>query len=512
MRSRRSSLHTDADEVRHRELDQFFELSSDLMVIAGQRGLIRANPAFERIIGSTAGPSGLPIDCVAPEDQAAVWAATEALRDGHGPVRFECRTFCRDGVERWIEWIVVPRQGFFYAFGRDVSEQRREQEQLRRLAAQQEALRRVATLVASGVSPEEVFGAVAEEMVRCLNVPHAEVFRYHDEGAAIVIVACCAEAGAQSPQVGERLILDGDNVAAKVFRSRRPARMDSLDDATGPLAARMRELGMHSRVGAPIVVDERLWGLALIGSPQPEPQPADTEERIAEFADLVATAIDASTTREELVASRARIVTAADDARRRIERDLHDGAQQRLVALGLKLRMAEDSVPQELADVKAELSQAVSALNEVGTELQELSRGIHPSVLARGGLRPALQNLARRSAVPVALDVDIDRRLPEPAEVAAYYVVAEALTNADKHARATEVRITACLDDAASTLHVSIVDDGVGGADAGDGSGLVGLKDRVEALGGHFGVESRPGHGTALHIAVPVDRGDDDTC
>jgi signal transduction histidine kinase len=267
----------------------------------------------------------------------------------------------------------------------------------------------------------------------------------------------------------------------------------------------MRELGMHSRVGAPIIVDERVWGVALVGSPLLGPLPADTEQRIAEFADLVATAIAASTTWAELVASRARIVAAADDARRRIERDLHDGAQQRLVSLGLRLRTVEQSVPAELTNAKTELSDAVSGLNDVCTELQELSRGIHPSILVQGGLRPALRNLARRSAVPVTLDVVIDRRLPQSAEVAAYYVVAEALTNADKHARASEVNVAAYLNDA--ILHMSIRDDGTGGADTAQGSGLIGLKDRVEALSGHFKVESRPGNGTSLYVTIPVDGG-----
>ncbi|MGH3635030.1 MAG: histidine kinase, partial [Mycobacterium sp.] len=412
--------------ARDRELEQFFELSSDLLVIAGQRGLIHVNPAFMRTIESSPAVSTIPIGFVAREDRQAVRAGIEKLADGHGPVRFESRTLCRDGVQRWFEWIVVPHQGFFYAFGRDVSERRDEQEQLRHLATQQAALRRVATLVARGVTPQEVFAAVAEEMGRCLNVDNAEVFRYEDDGAAILVLGCYPDAGPDGLHIGERLTLEGANVPGAVFRCACPSRMDNLDNAAGSLAARMRELGMHSRVGAPIIVDERVWGLALVGSSRPEPLPADTEQRIAEFADLVATAIAAATARAELVASRARIVAAADDARRRIERDLHDGAQQRLVSLGLRLRMAEELVPAELTDVKTELSEAVAGLNEVFTELQQLSRGIHPGILAKGGLRPAFQNLARRSAIPVNLDVVIDRRLPPPAEVAAYYVLAEA--------------------------------------------------------------------------------------
>lgn len=493
----------DALRDSRRELERFFDLSTDLLVIADRHRLIRVNPAFSRIFGYAPGTAVKATDFAAPEDREHVDAAIKELFRTGLPMGFESRVVCPDGSRRWFEWNVVPQHGLICCLGRDVTERRREQQQLRHLATQQAALRRVATLVASGVSPHEVFGAVAEEMGRCLEVPYAEVLRYEDDGAAIVVVACYAEAGAHGLAIGERLPLEGQNVAGEVFRTGRAYRMESLDNAAGPLVARMRELGMHSRVGAPIIVDERVWGLALVGSSRPESLPADSEQRIAEFAELIATAIAAATTRAELVASRARIVAAADDARRRIERDLHDGAQQRLVSLGLRLRMAEELVPADLTDVRNELSAAVAGLNEVFTDLQQLSRGIHPGILAKGGLAAALRNLARRSAVPITLDVDIDRRLPEPAEVAAYYVVAEALTNVDKHAQASEVTVAAHVDD--TNLYLSIGDDGVGGADAGNGSGLIGLKDRVEAVSGQFKVVSRPGNGTSLAVTIPVD-------
>ncbi len=231
--------------------------------------------------------------------------------------------------------------------------------------------------------------------------------------------------------------------------------------------------------------------------------PLTSRSGIAEFADLIATAIAASTTRAELIASRARIVAAADDARRRLERDLHDGAQQRLVSLGMKLRMAQDSVPAELDVLNDELSDVLSGLGAVSKELQEISRGIHPAVLSRGGLAPALKALARRSAVPVSLDVVIDRRLPEPIEVAAYYVVAEALANTAKYAQASEVNIRVQTTDA--ELRVTIRDDGIGGADSRKGSGLVGLNDRIEAIGGQMHITSKPGQGTTLDITIPLD-------
>src|SRR5271157_6021593 len=333
------------------------------------------------------------------------------------------------------------------------------------LARQQAALRRVATLVARGVGQSEVFSAVAEEMAGCLNVGNAEVLRFEDDGAAIVVVASYAEPGVPHLALGERLSTAGDNVAATVLRIRQSARMDIWEGAAGPIAQRVRELGVRSRVGAPIVVDERLWGIAVLGTTELDPLPPDTEGRIVEFAELVATAIAAATTRAELIASRARIVAAADGARRRLERDIHDGAQQRLVSLGLKLRLAEESVPPERDDLKSILTDTVSGLTDVFQELQELSRGIHPAILSTGGLRAAFKTLARRSPVPVNLDITIEQRLPESVEVAAYYVVAEALTNAAKHARASEVRIRARTT--VDTLNLLISDDGIGGADAG---------------------------------------------
>jgi signal transduction histidine kinase len=371
------------------------------------------------------------------------------------------------------------------------------------LAAQQEALRRVATLVARGASPSQVFTAVAEEMVRCLDVDNADVFRYEADSAAIVVVASHSQHGVRRLTVGERLTLEGDNVPAMVLRTRRAARMDNYEGAAGALAARIRELGLHTRVGAPIVVDERVWGMAVIGSSRPEPLPPDTEQRIADFADLVATALANAATRSELIASRSRIVAAADDARRRLERDLHDGAQQRLVSIGLQARLAEGSVLPEQTALKKQLSELVSGLTAISTELQDTSRGIHPAILSEGGLGPALKSLARRSTVPVTFKVAIQRRLPDSVEVAAYYVVAEALTNAAKHAQASDVNVHAETNEA--TLYLSIRDDGIGGADFGRGSGLMGLKDRVEALGGQMRVASPPGGGTSLRIAIPLD-------
>ncbi|MFI7194329.1 DUF4118 domain-containing protein [Nocardia nova] len=370
-----------------------------------------------------------------------------------------------------------------------------------RVARQQAALRRVATLVARGATSSEVFSAVAQESARCLGVFNATLLRFQPDGSA-VLVAARDEPELPRMPVGMRFTLEGDNVAAMVLHSGTTARMDSHDRAAGSAAALIRFYGLHAGVGAPIVVDGHVWGAIVAGTTGREPLPPDTEQRLAEFADLVATAIANTEAHAELTASRARIVVAADQARRRFERDLHDGAQQRLVSLGLALQTARTAVPPELDILKTELSQIVRGLVDVSEDLRAISRGIHPAILSNGGLGPALKALARRSAVPVDLAVDIDRSMPESTEVAAYYVAAEALTNAVKHAQASEVTLCASMNDGGLCLRIH--DDGVGGADPGKGSGLTGLTDRIEALGGHLHITSHIGHGTTLTAAIPV--------
>jgi signal transduction histidine kinase len=369
------------------------------------------------------------------------------------------------------------------------------------LADQQAALRRIATLVARGVPPAEVFAAVAQELAGVLDVQNASVWRYEVNNAATLLSAWDLPDASKMP-VGQQFSLEGDNIAAMVLHTGCPARMNSHDDAVGSAAAQIREVGLRGGVGAPIIVDGKLWGVAVIGTSRPEPLPPDTEARVADFADLVATAIANAQTHAELTASRVRIVAAADDARRRIERDLHDGAQQRLVSLGLELRIAEAQVPPEHQPLKDRISLLVASVVGVSNDLQELSRGIHPAILSRGGLGPALKTLARRSVVPVELIVGVDRRLSEPVEVAVYYVVAEALTNAAKHARASAVNVRVGI--VADGLRLSIQDDGVGGVDAGKGSGIIGLTDRVEAIGGQLNISSNPGSGTSLLVTIPL--------
>jgi signal transduction histidine kinase len=372
-------------------------------------------------------------------------------------------------------------------------------DEIRVLADQHAALRRVATLVARAVAPSEVFSAVTRELAFCVGVPHATLCRYEPDGSSTLVAIHDENAKAILP-VGTRLAFEGENIVAAVFRTGRVVRLDSHQDAPGEAADYIRALGVGSGVGVPIVVGGRLWGAAVVGCSRP--LSPDTEARIADFADLVATAIANADARSELTASRARIVVAGDDARRRFERNLHDGAQQRLVSLGLQLRIAEAGVPPELPALAEQISDAVAGLTDISDELQEISRGMHPAILSRGGLGPAIKMLARRSTVPVELELSVDQRLPECAEVAAYYVLAEALTNAAKHAQANEVWVSCVVDGA--NLCLKIRDDGIGGADLSRGSGLLGLKDRVDAVGGQLEIVSIAGYGTSLSATIPL--------
>ena len=370
---------------------------------------------------------------------------------------------------------------------------------LARLAQEQAALRRVATLVAHGAAPEQVFAAVTEEYARLVPVDAAAMARFEPDGR-VTYVASWGRAVDFIP-VGSQRTLDGNNIATAVFETGRPARVESQAGATGSLADLVREIGVRSVVATPVVVEGRLWGEMGAGSTLKQPLPPDAETRLASFTELVATAIANADSHAELLASRARIVAAADETRRRIERDLHDGTQQRLVSLGLAARAAEADVAVGRGDPRAELSRIAAGLADAAAELQEFSRGIHPAILSDRGLGPALRTLARRSAVPVDLDVATDARYPEPIEVAAYYVASEALVNAMKHAQASRVQISLAARD--GSLLLSIRDDGIGGADPARGSGLAGLADRVEALGGSIHVHSAAGAGTHITVDLP---------
>ena len=371
--------------------------------------------------------------------------------------------------------------------------------ELRGFAEEQAGLRRVATLVARAAAPEEVLAAVAEEAGRLLGAHHAMVARYDPDGVRTV-VASWSSVGAAFP-VGHRARLGGQNVPTLVFQTGRPARMDDYTDASGPTAEAVRKFGVRAGVGVPVSVEGRLWGVMFVGFTR-ELLPGGTEARLAGFTELAATAIANAEAQAALAASRARIVATADATRRRIERDLHDGVQQRLVSLGLQLREAQAAAPPGVGELVQRLEDAVAEVTGALEEVCEIARGLHPAMLAKCGLRPALKALARRSAVPVRLDIQVEGRLPEQIEIAAYYVVSEALTNIAKYAHATAVDVQVATGD--GVLQVRVRDDGRGGADATGGSGLAGLRDRVEALGGRLWVHSPPGTGTTVQAQVPV--------
>jgi signal transduction histidine kinase len=373
---------------------------------------------------------------------------------------------------------------------------------LSRLAEEQAALRRVATLVARGAPPHEVFEAVAAEVGRLLPVSFARLGRYEPDGTHTALGGWTPPGNDDLP-VGTRESLEEGTIVQLVFETGRPARVDGVDEGSHSITASLRSQGgLRSKVGVPIIVEGRLWGVVGVASTG-ELLPANAETRLAEFTELVATAIANADSRAELEASRARIVTAADETRRQIERDLHDGAQQRLVSLGLELRAAEETIPSDQSGLKTELARLTDGLTAVLDEIREMSHGIYPAVLSEGGLGSALKSLSRRSVFPVELEVGLATRLPERIETAAYFVVSEALANTAKHAQASSAHVHVDVDD--RTLRVSIQDDGVGGADLSRGSGLIGLTDRVGALGGTLAVLSPIGTGTTIRIQLPLD-------
>jgi len=403
------------------------------------------------------------------------------------------------GVEPWAE-NAETRIAAFTELAATAIANAESREALAELADEQAALRRVATLVAQGTSPQDLFEAVAEEIGRLLPVGSATMGRFEPDDS-VTTVASWSTAEVAFP-TGKRWPTEGTNVAWMVLQRGRSARIDDFSAATDPIGVAAREAGMKSAVGSPIVVEGHLWGVMTATSTE-GPLPPGTEARLASFTELVATAIANAESSAELAASRRRIVAASDDARRRIERNLHDGTQQRLVSLGLAVRAAEANLAPERQDVQDQLSRVAIGLADAVEDLQEISRGIHPAILSRGGLGPALQALAQRSAIPVDLDITTDVRLAEPIEVAAYFVASEALANAAKHSQAS--RIDVSLEQREGSLVLSVGDEGVGGADPGRGSGLVGLTDRVEALGGSISVHSPEGNGTHITAELPLE-------
>ena len=370
------------------------------------------------------------------------------------------------------------------------------------LAEEQAALRRVATLVAANPEPAEIFTLVCAEIGTVLGVRSTNLTRFEDDGTQTVVAAWSIDSEPVFP-VGGGVPVDSDAAVPKVRRSGHPERVDDYSGLQGELPTRLRAVGIASSVAGPITVEGRLWGAVVASSGTPYAFPPGTEDRVAGFAELVSDALANADAREQLAASRARLVAAADSERRRLERNLHDGAQQRLVGLAIALRQVESELDGDIEAARWVLRKAREELGQALEELRELARGIHPAVLSDRGLGPALESLATRMAVPVTVAALPARRLPEAVEAAAYFLVAEALTNVVKHAAASHATVEITRDE--HGVRIAVCDDGEGGAAVGTGTGLRGLADRVEALGGRLTVESGPRDGTRVVGELPLD-------
>jgi signal transduction histidine kinase len=372
---------------------------------------------------------------------------------------------------------------------------------LEELLAEQAALRRVATLVAGNPRPADVFQCVCAEIGGVLGVQSTNLTRFEADGTQTIVAGWSVNEAPVFP-LGSGVPVEGGAAVAKVCDTGRPARVDDYSGVTGSLAVRIREAGIASSVAAPIKLTGRLWGAVVASSGKPWSFPPETEERVAGFAELVADALANADAREQLAASRARIVAAGDAERQRLERNLHDGAQQRLLSLALVLREAESMLDKDAFEARELMALAREELVRALDELRTLARGIHPAILSHRGLGAALEALVARAPTGVRITALPLERLPEPVEVAAYYVVAEALANIAKHANAS--RATVSVVRHPEHARVVVADDGVGGAAIATGSGLRGLADRVEALGGRLEIDSPPGAGTRLVGEIPI--------
>jgi PAS domain S-box-containing protein len=447
-----------------------------------------------------------------------LWAETfndqstivEQLAAGRVADHEEAPLRTRSGEIREISWSTTPDRDAdgkitgATGIGQDVTERNRAAADLRRLAQQQAALRRVATCVASEIDSSSVFDIVAEEVACLLGGRSANVVRFDDANAGTMVGGWTR--GFRSLPVGSRVTFDGPTAVGQVRRHNRAVRVDDYSDVAGEFAAVIRRLGIDASVAAPIRVGGELWGAIVVSTTRDAPLTPDSETRIEEFAELVALGLASAAARTELAASRARIVAAGDAERRRLERNLHDGAQQQLVSLSLALRMARSTVD-ESSQTSALLEAASDQLMQALAELRELARGIHPAILTDQGLRAAVEALARRSPVPVELSINPPPGVPSQVEAASYYVISEALTNTAKYADAHIVRVSVRRNDA--QLQVEVTDDGRGGADRELGSGLNGLADRVSALGGQLRVVSPAGRGTTVIADLPIEETSD---
>ena len=481
-----------------REVGEILEVSLDPMCIMGVDGYLkRVNLAFERTLGYDehqllARPL---LDFVHPDDRDTTAQSLHRLQEGHGEQSLEGRYVRADGAVRWLQWNThpLPERGQVYAAAHDVTD-------IRTLAQEQAALRRVATLVAEGADDADVFNAVTVEVGQLLGADATRLLRHKPDGGVVVV----AGDGAPDPEMGIRPPAGGTDADVwwSVAQRAGGGSTEHGADGSGLPGEDEPPHDIGAAVASPIVVSSRQWGVIVAAWKRREGVRGDTETRMAQFTELVATAVANAESRALLAASRQRIVATADETRRRLERDLHDGAQQRLVHTIIALKLAGTALDQGSEKAEGLVHEALENAEGANEELRELARGIMPAVLTRNGLSPALEAVADRSPIPVALDVRTDGRLPERAEVTTYFVISEALTNAAKHSHASSVQVT--VESIDGDVRLSIDDDGIGGADPARGSGLVGLRDRIEAIGGMLTVRSPSGGGTHLTVELPL--------
>jgi PAS domain S-box-containing protein len=425
----------------------------------------------------------------------------------------------KDGSRRLVVWSNKPVLGedgkarYLVTSGLDITERAADRTggleggvearlvEIGLLAQEQRALRRVATLVASEATPERVFAAVSEESARVLESNASAVFRY-DPGDMITVVGRYSRDETGAFPLGITFATDDVSTVGRVRRSGYPARVDHWAELSGPVAVTMKDAGYSCSVGAPIVVGGELWGAVSVADART--LPPESEARLAAFCELVSLAVASAQARTDLQASRARLVASADNERRRLERNLHDGAQQRMVSLALSLQLARAKIERAPESAAAILDDASKELDQALLELRELARGLHPAILTDRGLVHALEALAARIPVPVELDVP-HQRFDPTVEATAYYIAAEALTNVAKHAGAGVARVI--VTPAADCLRLDVADDGCGGASLSAGTGIVGLHDRAAAIGGTLVVVSVAGEGTTISATLPLQAG-----
>jgi PAS domain S-box-containing protein len=492
------------------------------LIVRDQNGVItECNVVAERLIGLSRDRllGRRPGDVIGPavDERGSPLTGGEllgnrALTDGTAESGIVARVTRPDGPAAWVSASSGPVRD---AAGRiagvvtslsDITSRREAEERLvaserdtRRLAEEQSALRRIATEVAAEAPPHALFAQVTEEVGRLLGAPSARVVRY-EENERATIVGGWTDDGDGLP-VGASVRLDGDTVLARVRRSGQVERIEGYEGIGGELAERLRARGYRASVAAPVRVGGRVWGALVASAGDLGDLDEGAERRLRDVAELVAQALANADAREMLAASRARIVEAGDAERRRLERNLHDGAQQHLVALAVQLRLIRTAIDSDVPGARGALDSAITELRDALEELRELARGIHPAVLTDYGLERAVTALAARSPVPVEIAAMPEERLPPPVEAAAYYIIAEAITNVAKYAAASHIVVT--VDQVDDCTRVEVTDDGVGGADPAAGSGLRGIADRVEALNGRLHVTSPVGGGTTVRAEIP---------